>query len=370
MPITVRPADGRRDFGRFVDLPWSLYRDDPRWVPPLRRDVADLFDARKNPFFEHAEVRPFLAENAGRVVGRIAAIVNRAHNAFHGDRVGFFGFFECEDDVPAARALFGAAAEWAGARGMTALRGPMNFSTNDDCGSLILGFDTAPMIMMPHNPPYHARLYEECGFAKEKDLLAYHLTVAGMPERLARGAEAIRRRRKIAVRPLRMREFGREVERIWEVYNDAWERNWGFVPMTRAEMLHMAAQLRPAVDPAFAQFAEIDGETVGFGVALPDWNLALAHANGRLFPFGAVAIWWHSRRIRQVRVLTLGLRKGARFSGADTLMIAAMFESAAKKGVTAAEMSWVLEDNTAMRQPIERLGGRVYKTYRVYEKPL
>lgn len=369
MPVRIRPADSPDAFSRFVELPWRLYRHDPLWVPPLRRDVRLLFDRARNPYFAHGDVAPLLAERDGRAVGRIAAIVNDAHSAFHHDRVGFFGCFECDNDPDAAAALFDAAGVWVAERGKHALRGPVSFSTNDECGSLIDGFDTPPMILMPHNPAYHTRLFESAGFVKAKDLVAYYFGTTRLPERLVRAADALRARSRIVVRPLDRRRFDEEVARVREIYNDAWEKNWGFVPITREEMDHMAAQLKPVVDPDLLLFAEEGGRPVAFALALPDLNRALRHANGRLFPTGAFAIWWHAHSIREVRVLTLGIRRGYRGSGVDALLYAELFRRAHAKGYTGGECSWVLEDNFAMRRPIERMGGALYKTYRIYERP-
>ncbi len=340
------------------------------WVPPLKSDVRGMFDRARNPFFAHAEIESFLALAGDRVVGRIVAIDNRAHNEFHGDRVGFFGFFECEDDPAAATALFDAAAAWLAARGKDVLRGPMNFSTNDDCGSLIEGFNTPPAIMMPHNPAYHARLHAAGGFAKAKDIVAYWYEGDALPERVTRGVELVRKRKGVTVRPLDMKRFEQEVGLIRTIYNDAWERNWGFVPMTEAEIDHMAEQLKPVVEPGLIVFAEIRGEPVGFGLGLPDFNLALKHANGELFPFGFLSILWHKRRIRQARILTLGVRSGYRASGIDALLISELFGRCVAMGIFKGEFSWILEDNIAMRRPLENIGARVYKTYRVYDRPL
>ena len=340
------------------------------WVAPLKSDVRALFDRAKNPFFAHAGIECFLARHGERVVGRIVAIDNRAHNEFHGDRVGFFGFFECEDDPAAAKALFDAAAAWLAARGKDVLRGPMNFSTNDDCGSLIDGFDTPPAIMMPHNPAYHARLYQAGGFARAKDLVAYWYHGDALPERVVRGVELIRKRKGVTVRTIDMKNFERDVALIRTIYNDAWERNWGFVPMTEAEFDHLAAQLKPVVEPGLVVFAEIRGVPVGFGLGLPDFNMALKHAHGELFPFGFLAVLWHKRRIDRARILTLGVRAGYRASGLDALLISELFNRCVAMGINQGEFSWILEENIAMRRPLENIGARVYKTYRVYDRPL
>jgi hypothetical protein len=370
MSLVVRPADSGSEFARFVDLPWRLYRNDPTWVPPLKADVRLLFDRAKNPFFEHAEVQPFLARKDGRVVGRIAAVANSAHNAFHEDQVGFFGCFECEDDPEAAKALFDAAEAWLAARGFDRMRGPMNFSTNDDCGSLVEGFTRPPSILMPHNPPYHARLYEAAGLAKAKDLIAYWFEGGGAPERLRRGVETIRKRRNFVVRQMDLKRFESEVGLIRSIYNSAWDKNWGFVPMTEHEIDHMAKQLRPIVVPELVLFAEVRGEPVAFALGLPNLNHALKQANGSLFPLGFLKIWWHSRHIHDVRVLTLGVKEGYRTSGVDALLYFELFERGAAKGYTHGEFSWILEDNLAMRRPLENMGAVPDKIYRVYERPV
>jgi hypothetical protein len=370
MALLIRPVRDPSDFTRFIDLPFRLYRDVPMWVPPLKSDVRGMFDRAKNPFFEHAEVESFLAVRDDRVVGRIAAIDNRAHNEFHEDRVGFFGFFECEEDPEAAGALFDAAEAWLAARGKDILRGPVNFSTNDDCGSLIDGFDTPPTIMMPHNLPYHARLYDAARFAKAKDLLAYWIGHDRPPERIARAVEIVRKRKGIVTRSLDMKRFDADVAIVREIYNDAWEKNWGFIPMTAAEFDHMAKQLKPVVHPGMVVFAEIKGEPVGFALGLPDFNIPLKHANGELFPFGFLKIWWYTRQIHQARVLTLGIKKGHRASGIDAILINEMFVRGHEYGYNKGEFSWILEDNLAMRRPLESTGAAAYKTYRIYERPI
>jgi GNAT superfamily N-acetyltransferase len=342
----------------------------PKWVPPLKADLRLLFDRAKNPFFEHATVESWLALDGERVVGRISAVDNRAHNEFHGDRAGFFGFFECEDDPAAARALFDTAAAWLVGRGKDLMRGPMNFSTNDDCGSLVEGFDLQPAIMMPYNLPYHAALYAANGFAKAKDLIAYWMDRPELPERLERAVELLGRRKGIVTRPMDMKHFDRDVAIIRRIYNDAWEKNWGFVPMTEHEIDHMAKQLKPVVDPEIVVFAEVKGEPIGFGLALPDYNIALKHAGGELLPFGFLALLWHRRNIHQARVLTLGVKAGYRATGVDVLLYHQLFHRCRRRGYPRGEFSWVLEDNLAMRRPLENMGGVHYKTYRIYDRPL
>jgi len=365
----VRPVRTAADLNTFIAFPYRLYRGDPHWVPPLRRDMRTLLSRKKNPFFQHAEAGYFLAER-GNVVGRIAAIHNRAHNEFHDDSVGFFGFFECVDDQAVANALFAAAADWLRARGLTAMRGPASFSTNDECGLLIAGFDTPPTLLNPHNPPYYVALLERAGFAKAKDMFQYQSTNPAMPERLIRAARLMMERKNIRLRGLDLKHFGDEVERIKRIYNAAWEKNWGFVPMTDAEIDHLAKQLRPVVVPDLVVFAERGGDVIGFAAALPDLNVALkTNRSGRLLP-GIVQILWTARKITRIRILLLGLLKEYRMTGADALMYHWIWEKGYALGYRWAEAGWILEDNPAMINALERMGFEPYKTLRLYDRPL
>jgi GNAT superfamily N-acetyltransferase len=333
-------------------------------------EVKQTLSPKKNPFFQHAEAQYFLAQVDSKVVGRIAAIHNRLHNEFHRDRVGFFGFFESVNDRRVAGALFDAAAAWLKERELEVMRGPASFSTNDECGLLVQGFEYPPTILMPHNPPHYIELVEGSGFDKAKDLFQYELTNPHIPERLIRGARLIAERQKIRLRSLNLREFDREVERIKQLYNRAWEKNWGFVPMTDAEIDHLASQLKPVVVPDLVVFAEREGETIGFAVALPDLNVALkTNPSGRLFP-GILKILLASRKITRIRVLLLGLLKEYRRTGADALMYQWIWEKGYALGYRWAEAGWILEDNVAMNNALLRTGFRHYKTFRLYDRPL
>lgn len=367
----MRPVTSAADLKRFISFPYRLHRHDPLWVAPLRRDVATMLSRTKNPFFQHAEAEYFTAERGAQVVGRIAAIHNRAHNAFHGDAVGFFGFFECVDDPAVAHRLFDAAAQWLRQRGLTVMRGPASFSTNDECGLLVWGFDTPPTILNPHNPEYYVRLVEGAGFTKAKDLLQFQTTNPAVPERLLRAGQLIAHRQRIRLRGLDMKRFDEEVERIKRVYNQGWEKNWGFVPMTDAEIDHLAKQLKPVVVPDLVVFAERDGDLIGFGAALPDLNVALkTNPSGRLLPCGLFKILWASRKITRARILLLGVLPAYRKSGADALMYHWIWEKGRARGYTWGEAGWILEDNTAMINAAVRLGFVHYKTLRFYDRPL
>jgi GNAT superfamily N-acetyltransferase len=368
--VQVEPVTGRRGLADFVAVPYALHRGDPCWVAPLRRDVRAQLSRDANPFFEHAEAACFLARARGRALGRIAAIHNRLHNEVHGDSVGFFGFFESVRDPEVAAALLETAAGWLRARGLTVMRGPVSFSTNDEAGLLVDGFDTPPTVMMPHNPSYYAGLVEEAGLRKAKDLLVYRRGVDPLPPRLVEAAAVLERRHAITVRALDRRRFEAEVDLVKRLYNAAWERNWGFVPMTDREIAHLAKQLRPIVVPELVVFAERDGQPVGFATAVPDVNVALRrNPSGRLFP-GMLKVWWAARRIERLRVLLLGTLPEWRGKGLDALLYKSIWEAARRKGYRWAEAGWVLEDNHAMRNALVRMGFEPYKTYRLYDRPL
>jgi GNAT superfamily N-acetyltransferase len=342
----------------------------------LRRDVTLLLARDKNPFFEHAEAEYFLAERDGQVVGRIAAISNRLHNQTHGDRVGFFGFFECVDDQAVADALFRAAGDWCRGKGHDGLRGPASFSVNDECGLLVDGFETPPTLMMPHNPRYYVPLLERAGFAKAKDLWVYQggsmAQYVPVPERLARGTELIRQRMGITIRPLDMKRFGQEVERIKEIYNAAWEKNWGFVPMTEHEIDHLAEQFKPVVIPELVPIAEKDGQIIGFGIALPDLNVVFqSNRQGRMFPAIVKVLWaLKMKKIRRARILLLGITPEFRGKGVDAMLYHWIWTRSGERGIYWGEAGWILEDNPAMNAGLEKMTFRVYKTYRLYDRPL
>jgi hypothetical protein len=373
MEPKVRPiADKGSDFRRFLEFPYRLHRDLENWIPVLRQDVEKLFDRDKNPFFEHADLQAFVAERPeggrNRIVGRIVAIENTAHNEFHEDRVGFFGFFDCEEDPAAATALFDAASGWLAGRRLDTMRGPANFSSNDDLGLLVRGFHRPPAVLMPYNPPYYEKLIEDAGFSKAKDLLAFYHQSHEIPEKLNLAANRVEKRVGAKTRGLDMSRFEQEVETVRELYNVAWEKNWGFVPMTRHEIDHMAKDLKPVVAPELVRFVEIDGKPVGFTLALPDLNQVLAHLGGNMGPWEILKFLWYRRKVDGVRVLTLGLIPEYRSMGLDVLMYRDLFRCSLDRGIWHGEFSWVLEDNIAMCRPLERMGATVDRVYRLYDR--
>jgi hypothetical protein len=369
-PIEVRAVNGRRDIRRFVDYMYARNAGDPHWVPPLRMAEHERLSAKKNPFFAHADVALMLAWQNGQVVGRIAAIDDRLHLETHGDNAALFGFFEAAD-AAAAQALLGAVEQWAGARGRATVRGPINLSLNEMCGLLVDGFDTDPMLLMPHNPPEYGALIESAGYRKAKDLFAWmHVLQRELPPVFVRAARRLREKHRVTIRPLNLGEFTREVERLRAIYCTAWERNWGFVPPTEAEFRRIATELKPIFDPRCTVCAEVDGEMVACLVSVPDINQALKGTNGRLFPLGLLRLLLRKRYISQVRLLLLGIDERHRGLGLYPLLIAEWHRQLQGTPYARAEFSWVLEDNRDINQPAEAGGAQRYKTYRIYEKAI
>jgi len=367
--MPIRPARSRSELRRFIDLPWKLYGKDSLWVPPLKSEVRDILGG-KNPFWRHAERELFLASLGGRDIGRCAAIVDRGFNEFHGERTGFFGFFECVDDPDAARALLEAAKDWLRRKGMRVLRGPASPSFNEECGTLIDGFDDPPAVMMPYNPPYYADLMEACGLSKAKDLFSYRLRSKDpIPDRIAKLADRVEKKENIIVRGLRKDRWDSELGIIRDIYNEAWQKNWGFSPMTPPELDLMAEKLKPIVDPEAVHFADVDGRTVAFSVLLPDVNQVLKRLDGRLGPLGLLKFLYYFRKIDRIRLVTLGVRDAYRRRGLEVLLYRAAWLTARRKGWDG-ELGWILEDNWKMNRGMQAMEADLYKKHRIYEAPL
>ncbi|MBI1809763.1 MAG: N-acetyltransferase [Gemmatimonadetes bacterium] len=376
-PVLVRRVASARDLRTFIDVPFRLFPADryPNWVPPLRMSVADALDERKNPFYRDAARELFLAYAGDRVVGRIAAIENRAHNRFHEDRTGFFGFFECVDDAAVARALLDAAAAWLAARDLHAMWGPMNPSTNQECGLLVRGFENRPTFMTTWNPPYYDALCAAAGLTKAKDLLGFWFSVEGEtyapPAFVARQAERALKGGRMTFRDISLRDFATDVAICWEIYNDAWERNWGFVPMTHDEFQHAAKDLKMLLRPEWSFIAYVDGIPAGFMLAAPDYNEALRfNRNGRLFPLGLARMLWYKRRAKSARVFALGTKAAFRSRSILALFAHEIMRRGRALGGTGAEASWLLEDNTLIVKPMLAMGATERMAWRIYQRSL
>jgi len=373
--LPVRTARRRRQFRGF---PYAKYAGNPYWVAPLRTTQAKLF--RKKPrFFDRADMALFLALRAGRVVGRIAAIENRAHNEHYGDKLGFFGFFECiDDDKEAAGGLVDAAGEWLAARGLQHMRGPVNPSMNSECGLLIMGFDSPPAILMPYNPPAYAALLESAGLRKEKDLIAYDVRIDKMKpgtrvhSRLSRLVERMHRRYpEVTVRKLDMSSYEDEILRFMHVFEEARRQNWGYVPVREKELLETARDMKQIVDPRIVVLAEVDGEPAGVSLSIPDVNLALLGLNGRLLPFNVFRFLHRLKRLRECRIFGIASLEKYRHMGITSLLLMHNILWAMEFGYDRGEASWVAEDNIRSSRTIEHgLDPVHYKTYRVYRKAL
>jgi len=369
--IRVRPVASPADLMRFIKLPLRLYRGDPNFVPHLISERRRFF-SQANPLFEFTEVHYLLARDEhGKVIGRLSAHINRRHNEFWNEKTGFFGFFECAERFEAARALMEAAEAWLRQRGMTAVRGPFNFSTNEECGFLAKGFDSPPVLMMPYTKPYYLEFMDRLGYRRVKDLFAYYYEYGGyIPEYLVRLSSRVQDRTGVTVRTIQKKNFEESVAKVMQIYNSAWARNWGFVPMTEAEFRYMAQELKPILDPAIALIAEKDGRPVAFSLSLPDYNVVLRKMRGRFLPLGWLHFLLGRRSIDRIRIIILGVIEQYRNQGIDILLYYDTFRNGLPRGYRSCEMSWVLEDNVRMIRPIERMGARHYKTYRIYEKAL
>jgi hypothetical protein len=370
VPLSRSP----REVMRFLEVSYGIYDGDPHWVAPLLMDLKKVF-TNANPLFEHAEMQLWVATRDGRVVGRIAGILDHNHNKVTKDQAAFFGFFECVDDAEVNRQLFSKVIEWARSKGLKRVLGPMNPTTNDECGLLVEGFDSAPVIMMTYNPRYYLRLVEAEGFRKAKDLLAFNMDLAKIPfDRLRRIAAKIRQRNPdLTFRPVLRKTLTQDLVKVKEVYNAAWQANWGFVPMTDAEVDFMAARLKPLLMEGLIWLAEAGTEPVGFLLALPDYNVPMKALRGRLLTpklLGFIPYLLGWKCPPRTRVITLGMKEKYRNKGLESAMLIEGLKVGMDAGVTESEASWILEDNAAMCRVIEAIGGVRYKTYRIYERAL
>jgi hypothetical protein len=367
--ITIIPVRSDKEFKQFVDFPYRLYKRHRYWVPPLKRDVATLFDKKKNPFWNHAEMQMFLAYRGKNIAGRICAIVDYNYIEFWEEKTGYFGFFECDNDEEAAKSLFSKVREYHKEKGMTKFIGPMNPSTNDECGMLIEGFYTPPFVMMTHNDEYLPSLCENSGLIKAKDLIAYYFDIKDAPwDYLEKLASMIRRRvHDMKIRPVVLEDFNNEVKRVKEIYNDAWSRNWGFVPMTDDEMDALAKNLKPLIIPELILIIEINGEPVAVSIAVPNYNTVLKKLNGKLGPIEMMKFLYYKRKIQHARLMIMGVKKEYRKMGLESLLFLESLKAGQNLGYTGGELSWILEDNYATNNTIVKVGGKVYKKYRIYE---
>lgn len=374
--MQIEVVRSTKQLREFVKFPFDLYRDDPCWVPPFIEERLEFLNKAKNPFFDHARSELFIARRHGHVVGTIGVAADAYYNGLNDAKLATFGFFECIDDDKIAAALFAAAEQWAHDLGMHEIHGPMSFSTNHEIGLLIDGFETAPMLMLTHNPRYYARLIAQQGFNKAMDLYAYigdlEERLTNAPPKVVRVAEAAMQRKGIRVRSVNKRDFKAEVQRFLQVYEQAWNNNWGFVPLSKQEAQYLGKQLRWLIDPDLAFIAETtDGKPIAVSITLPDINQAMRiSGGGNMWPLGLLKTWRARQHIDQARLWTMGVVKEYRNLGIDAVFYMQTAKAALAKGYKRLEGSLILENNMMMNRIIERLGGERYKTYRIYRKPL
>ena len=367
--IEVRQLDRKKGVVPFLKFAWKIYKGDPNWVPPLMMDKKKILNKDKNPFYDSAELEMFMVYKDGEPVGRIAAIKNDAHNEVHNENIGFFGFFESINDQEVANALLDAAKDWLKSKGLDAMRGPASPSSNDEYAMLLEGFDEPPKLMMSYNPKYYLDLMDNYGLKKAKDLYAYSIDNPKLlkSEKLVRVAEIARKRSKVTIRPINLKQFKSELEKVKFVYNKAWAPNWGFIPMTDQEIDNFAKEFKPIVEPSIVLFAEIDGKAIAFALVIPDYNQLIIKMNGRLFPFNFIKLFTKRKTIDWARVITLGIIPEYQKRGIDALLYYEITKRAEKIGIMHGEASWILEDNEMMKRGADVMNGEIYKKYRVYQ---
>jgi len=372
--ITIEKITFPNKIKDFIDFPHDLYKGDPNYVPEIYLGQKDLLNPNKHPFYEHSKAQLFLAYKDGKLVGRIAAIRNNAHNNFSGNNDGFFGFFECIEDYEVAKKLFDAATEWVKKEGLTNIIGPTSISTNEIFGWHIDAFDLPPMMSMGYNKPYYSKFAEQYGFAKKVDFFAYYVTSEQVSEKALRVSEAFENRLKtkgITIRPVNMKKFTEEAEKAHVVFNSAWEKNEAFVPMTKNEFMHLCKDMKQIMDPELCLVAESEGKIVGFSFSFPDINQVLKDVKkGRLLPTGIFKLLFGRGKIDKMRVVVLGVIEGYRKLGIEACFYAKTIKTGRSKGINAAEASLILETNEMMNQALININAQVYKTYRLYQRPV
>lgn len=370
--INIIPVQTKKQRAEFIDFPHDLYMGDPNYVPELFVAQDDLLNPQKHPFFQHSSAQLFLAYKDNKIVGRIAAIWNTQHNSFNNVNEGQFGFFDCINDQEVADKLFDSAKAWVKEKGGEKIAGPINLSTNETCGLLIEGFERPPVVMMPYNYPYYIDLIENYGFAKQIDLRAYEVKSDDANMRSVMLLEKLEERLKrsaIILRQINLKNFKSEAEKIKKVYNKAWDKNLGFVPMTDEEFAYIAKDLKMIVDPNYCIIAEKNEEIIGFAVGIPNVNeIQINIKRGRLFPTGIFKLLFGRKKIKTLRVMMLGVLEDYRKLGIEACLYGRIIKNAKSKGITGAECSWMLDHNYMMNHAIEQINGELYKRYRIYEK--
>lgn len=367
--VEIERVESRRQLNEFIRFPWRVYRDDEHWVPPLIREQK-RFLSTANPFFQHAEAEYYLARKGGKTCGRISASIDWNYIDFHEEKMGCFGFFEAFDDFEAASRLLDTARDRLTEKGMEVMRGPFNFTTNHECGLLVDGFDTAPVMLTTYNPPYYARLLEQYGLKKARDLYSFHITDLEVDMSYIRKLADKAAQNHVVARTVNKKDVSGEMERVKQVYNNAWSKNWGFVPLTDAEIEDMAAHMKDLVVEDLAYIGELEGKPIGFLMFLPDYNVVAKKMNGKMGPLQMLQFLWYKNRITKGRLFMLGVHRDYQKTGVAAAMVVNAYDSAIRRGFKSAEFSWILEDNAPVLAISEFIGATRYKTHRIYEMPL
>jgi hypothetical protein len=375
MTVKIRQIESKSDRKKFVKLPWKIYKDDPKWVPPIIQDRLEAIDPKKNPFFEHGEVALFLAEQDGEPVGRITAHLNHLHNEYHKDKTGFFGFYESVNDRKVSDALLETAEGWLKDHDCDQVLGPESFSTNEEVGVLVKGHDEPSMIMCPYSPPYYIDLLEQAGYEKAKDLYGWIYKNDHFPEAPAQIAEAAKQHPGLVIRPVSRKHFDRDIRIVMDIFNSAWSKNWGYVPWTEHEIQHAAKMLKMILREDITAIAEVDGKPAAMMLAFPNINEIIKDLNGRLFPTGLIKLLYRLKfhRFQSARLFLLGVKKeyrGGVLGGLSVLLYMHGHKGSIKLGHWGGELGWTLEDNVKINAGIEFMGGRKGKIYRIYGKSL
>ncbi len=372
--MKIRVVTTQRELMKFIKFPWEVYKNDPYWVAQLVSDTKLLFNEKKNFFWEHAEKKLFYVEdNSGKVLGRVAGVIDYNFISFHNEQTGFFAFFECFNDNNVAGILLSSVEQWLKEKGMKKIIGPTAPSTNDEMGLLYEGYDSSPYLMMPYNPKYYHTLVENYGFKKAKDLYAYIITKQDhLPvQRLSKIVSVVEKKYpQLVVRPVNIKNFEQEIKYAIEIYNSAWEKNWGFVPWTEKEFVSQALRLKPLLDPKFVLFAFMENQPVGMIIGVPNYNEVLKKLNGKLGPIQILKFLYYKNKIKTLRIMIMGVKKEFRNKGIESLLYYKVLENGINAGFVEAEFSWILEDNIMMIRAAENLGAKLYKKYRVYEKEI
>ncbi len=372
--MKIIPVETEKDLMNFIKFPWKVYKEDKYWVPPLISEIKTILDENKNPFWKHSEKQIFLAvgNNENEVLGRIAGVIDRNFVRFQNEKTGFFSFFECINNYEVAENLFSAVEEWLLKKGIKKMLGPTSPSTNDEMGFLLEGYNSSPVLMMPYNPEYYIKFAEKYGLKKARDLYAYFMDEKSAPrERLEKITKIVRQKiPDLVVREVDLKRYKSEIKFIYEIYNNAWEKNWGFVPWTEEEFYAQCERLKSLIVPELVLLAFIKDKPVGMLIAVPDYNFVLKELNGKLGPVEIIKFLCLKHKIKMVRVMVMGVVKEYRKHGIEAVMYKKVIENGVKLGYIKAELSWIIEDNIMMCRAAEMLGGRIYKKYRVYEKEL